>query len=49
MVQELNAQADIIKDLKEENDALNQFNNLNESKIEEMVRCYTEEIDKLKS
>lgn len=37
-----------IQELKEENEALNQFNLQNESKIEEMVRTYTEEIDKLK-
>ena len=38
----------VIKDLKEKNEELNEFNDVNEGKIEEMVRLYTEEIEKLK-
>jgi F0F1-type ATP synthase membrane subunit b/b' len=37
-----------VDELREENEALRQFNGQNQAKIEEMVRSYTEEIEKLK-
>lgn len=37
-----------VDELREENQALRQFNDRNQAKIEEMVHSYTEEIEKLK-
>lgn len=37
-----------VEELREENEVLRQFNGQNQAKIEEMVRSYTEEIEKLK-
>ena len=47
-VEKVQSQDLVIKDLKEKNEELNEFNDVNEGKIEEMVRLYTEEIEKLK-
>jgi hypothetical protein len=41
-MKEIQEQELIIRDLREENAALSEFNTQNESKIEEMVRNYTE-------
>lgn len=41
---EIKEYLETIKELKEENEVLTQFNNLHESKIEEIVRTYSDEI-----
>jgi hypothetical protein len=42
IIKEIQEQELTIRELREENAALNDFNTQNESKIEEMVRSYSE-------
>jgi predicted nucleic acid-binding Zn-ribbon protein len=47
-ISEIKQQEEVIRELRENNEALNEYHAQTEEKIEEMVRIYTEESDKLK-